>query len=236
MRSPAVQYEIWLREPTISFESVFLTDHPPLMLKVSCLLVDAGGNRNPICAGADASSVASIVGFSVLQPFTTGGDRCSRLVPTIDTALADTPNSKQTHKESSNYGIELNPWDGAGQALPQILTNSTSWCDARNNGTLNAAKPGRAVYRELGVFPLCPYRQSTELGAWTAEVPMGGIGFVLQTPILGPEEDLRGLTWDDGACLQESFRVTLLESHDANHRGHGLDRNVDISFSDNASL
>lgn len=81
-----------------------------MWLNVSCLLKDARGNINPICAGVSVtdarnlSSLAPIVGFSLLEPFTSKMGSCSLEMTTIKTARSQ-PSSPQSKESSANYNI-----------------------------------------------------------------------------------------------------------------------------------
>ena len=255
-----------------------LENYAPLWVTVSCLLIDARGNFNPICGGLDAytqwtmtagsragsalpiklgargvgralgidaSALSPISGFSLLEPFTTDEAFCSKAMRSIVTAQ---PRGEQSKRFAADYDIELDPWEGAGLALgnrDEDLFAGKTFCDAGNRGTLAGEEEGVGVYRSLGMFPLCPYSEATLLGPWYSNVPLGGVGFVLSTPIIGLE-DLVGpagstLVWGDGECVRDAFIVSLQRAADHKDVGTGLDElqdgaeEVEVEYFDDSS-
>lgn len=139
--------------------------------------------------------------------------------------------------------LQLEPWEGAGAALGNTTFEGPTTCDATAaNGTLAGGRSVTRKYRLLGVFPICPFSQSMQLGAWTASSPVGGLGFVLETPILG-KADLSttvegkhvALTWDVGGCLHDGFVAEIQPSTDGRLQGLGFSVPIQVNFTDESS-
>lgn len=235
-----------LKPMITNYDGIDLATLDPLYVKVSCLLVDARGAINPICAGWNVSTLepdrlAPVMGFSIRQPFSAHEGACFSGVTGFEAALAAGPSSNLTSLAGAQtYSVDLSStWERAGTALGarrESLYNASTRCDARNpNGTLAGDGVGMAVFRDLGTFPLCPFRTATVQGAWQADIDIGGVGFVMQTPALSTDDTLAGFAWDEGACVREGVKLELLASESWRHRVNGLDRAVPVGFAGDAA-
>ena len=83
------------------------------MLQVSCLLEDVAGNRNPICAGTEASASGSgspMYGVSLLQPFSEGQSLCiadDGSIPRVATAKSTNTEDTLSARYAAYYNVQV---------------------------------------------------------------------------------------------------------------------------------
>ena len=232
--------ESYLSPPMVTARAVSTHDLPPLQLSISCLLEDASGKANPVCAywsSQQRSTAVARMGLSLASSgaafppivgLSLGGNDSSSVHTPCGSAIPRTDNSLEllggvdldgVSLEPADFGVGSSPWARAGQlwGMANELLNVSSSCDV--SAVLNASIGLLNASRGLRPASSIPARNLgvIPLCPWRKKTLLGA--FKVGDPAGGlgfviPTPPMRaaGAAWHSSAACSSAFSLTIAPS------------------------